>query len=168
MDWLKFLEQSMSMDEAVWQRHSNPWSVYSRFTALPLLSLAFWSREYWGSLAIVPIAVSLFWIWLNPRIAPAPTSTHNWASMCTFGERIYLNRKHENIPQHHLRACRVLQALSVLGVPLWIYGIYSLHVWALVTGVLWIMVTKAWFTDRMVWLYLDMKDTNPVYQSWLK
>jgi hypothetical protein len=37
-----------------------------------------------------------------------------------------------------------------------------------VLGNFWIMVFKAWFVDRMVWLYLDMKDTNDTYRSWYK
>jgi Family of unknown function (DUF6653) len=28
------------MDEAVWRRHANPWSVYTRFAAIPAMILA--------------------------------------------------------------------------------------------------------------------------------
>lgn len=42
MDVTRFSERLMAMDEVSWQRHSNPWSVYSRFTILPLKSLVFW------------------------------------------------------------------------------------------------------------------------------
>jgi len=167
MDLLKFSEKLMSMNEETWQRHSNPLSVYSRFTALPLISLAFWSREIIELYALIPIFLSVVWVWLNPRLFGAPASTNNWASMGTFGERIYLNRKNKAISEHHARACRVLLVLQVAGLPIWLYGLYSLHLWPLLLGIIWLMVTKAWFVDRMVWIYLDMKDESPIYQSWL-
>jgi hypothetical protein len=88
--------------------------------------------------------------------------------MGTFGERIYLNRKNIAIPYHHRTFCRVLQCLSAIGLPIFIYGLVALDFWVLVLGNVWIMVFKAWFVDRMVWLYTDMKDANPRYQSWYK
>jgi hypothetical protein len=30
-----------------------------------------------------------------------------------------------------------------------------------------VMLAKTWFVDRMVWLFEDLKDTNPEYRSWL-
>ncbi|MBR9885549.1 MAG: hypothetical protein GYB21_18650 [Oceanospirillales bacterium] len=149
------------MDDKSWQRHANPWSVYSRFSALPLISLAFWSREWLGAYALVPILLSLLWVWINPRVFGVPERTDNWASRGTFGERIYLNRHTESIPAHHLRACRVLQALSLAGVPVFIYGLYTLDLATLLLGNLWVMAFKAWFVDRMVWLYMDMKEARP-------
>ncbi|CUB02671.1 DUF6653 family protein [Marinomonas fungiae] len=160
MDILKYAERAMSMDDEVWRRHANPWSVYTRFSVLPLLSLAFWSREWIGGYSIIPVVLSLCWIWLNPRFFKAPDNTNNWASMGTFGERIYLNRKHENIPKHHIHVCRTLQQLSAMGLPILIYGLYELDIWALLIGNFWVMVFKAWFVDRMVWLYLDMRNTQ--------
>lgn len=168
MDFLKLSEKSMSMDENAWARHSNPLSVYSRFSLLPLISIAFWSRELIGWYSLIPIIASLLWTWLNPRLFKAPTSTNNWASMGTFGERIYLNREQEKIPEHHKKMCRILVILQACGFPIWIYGLYSLNVCCLILGVVWIMLAKTWFVDRMVWLYLDVKDQNPMYQSWLK
>ena len=168
MNVLKWAEKTMSMDEETWQRHANPWSVYTRFTTLPLITLAFWSRTWFDSFYLIFIALSLFWVWLNPRLFKVPKGTNNWASMGTFGERIYLNRKNETIPDHHLNTCQLLQVLSAMGLPFFIYGLYSLDVWIVILGNLWIMTFKAWFVDRMVWLYMDMKDSNPTYQSWLK
>lgn len=158
MDIIKWTEKLMSMDEESWQRHANPWSVYSRFTTLPLLSLAFYSREWIGIYSFIPVVLALVWIWLNPRLFPPPSSTDNWASMATFGERLYLNRQHVPIPVHHQRFCVVLQTLSVIGLPFLIYGFYSLNIWLLLASNIWMMVFKAWFVDRMVWLYLDSHD----------
>lgn len=168
MDLIRLTERLMSMDDETWKRHSNPWSVYTRFSILPLISIAFWSREWIGYYSIIPILLSFIWVWLNPRLFSAPAKTNNWASMGTFGERIYLARDQLNIAEHHLKSARVLQLLSGLGLPIFIYALFSLNIWALVLGNIWIMVFKAWFVDRMVWLYQDMKETNPEYLSWLK
>lgn len=168
MDIMKLAEKLMAMDDTAWARHANPWSVYTRFSALPLLSLAVWSREWWGLLSAVPITLSILWIWLNPRLMSPPRSTDNWASMGTFGERIYLNRRNDDIPAHHLKVCQLLLTLTTLGIPLLIYGLITLDLWIVILGNFWVTVFKAWFVDRMVWLYLDLKDANPRYHSWLK
>ena len=160
MDIVKLSEKMMFMDDESWKRHANPWSVYTRFTTLPLISLAFWSREWFGVYSLIPIVLSIFWIWINPRFFSAPKNTDNWASRGTLGERIYLNRKTETIPLHHLRFCRILMVFSGLGLPFFFYGLYTLDLWVLVLGNLWVIVFKAWFVDRMVWLYLEMNNTN--------
>ncbi|MGG5573004.1 DUF6653 family protein [Vibrio diazotrophicus] len=168
MDVIKRLEKMMTMDESSWHRHSNPWSVYSRFSVLPIISLAFWSREWIGGYSVIAILLSFLWVWVNPRLFGVPEKTNNWASMATFGERIYLKRKVEAIPQHHIKPILILQSLTSLGIPVFIYGLWRLDLSFVLAGNLWIMVFKAWFVDRMVWLYLDMKETNPEYSSWLK
>ncbi len=168
VDIIKYAEKAMSMDDETWNRHSNPWSVYTRFTTLPLISFAFWSREWIDVYSVALITLSFLWVWINPRLFEAPSTTNNWASMGTFGERIYLNRENEVIPIHHLKACRSLQSLSAMGLPFFIYGLYFLDIWVLILGNFWIMAFKAWFVDRMVWLYMDMKESNPIYQSWFK
>lgn len=166
MDLAKFSEKLMAMNDAQWQRHANPWSVWSRFTVLPLLSLAVASRLVLGLYALLPCALCLLWVWLNPRLFGAPKTTNNWASMGTFGERVYLNRANVAIPAHHQRAAIVLQTLSVLGLPVYVYGLYSLDWPTLILGNLWVMVFKAWFVDRMVWLYQDMQAHDPGYRQW--
>ncbi|MEZ9386764.1 DUF6653 family protein [Vibrio lentus] len=168
MDIIKQLEKLMSMDESTWHKHSNPLSVYTRFTFLPLISLAFWSRDWIGIYSVLAILASFFWVWINPRLFQAPDTTNNWASKGTFGERIYLNRNVEPIPFHHVKPILVLQSLTGLGLPVFVYGLWNLDLTLVVFGNLWIAVFKAWFVDRMVWLYLDMKDTKPEYANWLK
>ena len=58
--------------------------------------------------------------------------------------------------------------MSALGVPFFVYGAFYLDFWCLVLGNVLMMVFKAWFVDRMAWLYLDMKDQNVEYRSWLR
>ncbi len=158
----------MSMSESSWKRHSNPWSVYTRFSTIPLISLAFWSREWIGAYSLIPIILSFLWVWFNPRVFAIPAKTNNWASMGTFGERIYLDRENKSIPAHHVTPAYVLQIMAGLGLPILIFGLYSLNIWATVLGNLWVIAFKAWFVDRMVWLYMDMKDSDPEYLGWLK
>ena len=58
------------MTDDVWARHANPWSVWTRYMALPLLIMAIWSRVWLGWGSLMPIAIVLLWIWLNPRVFP--------------------------------------------------------------------------------------------------
>ena len=168
MDIFAAAERLMHMDDKTWMRHASPWSVWTRFlTVVPLISLAIWSRAWLGWVALLPIGLALGWAWYNPRAFPPPKSTNHWSAKGTFGERIFLQDK-INVPSHHRRAVNILTMLSFLGALIWIYGLYTLNFWATVAGVLGTVLPKAWFVDRMVWIYEDMKDTNPVYLSWLK
>ncbi|MFC3151896.1 DUF6653 family protein [Litoribrevibacter euphylliae] len=156
------------MDETTWAQHANPWSVYSRFTILPLLSFALYSREWLGWGALIPLSFVMFWIWYNPRAFNAPKSTNNWASKGTFGERIYLRKAQLELPKHHLQMANVLLALTFVGMPILIYALYINEIGWILFGNAMVMLPKAWFVDRMVWLYEDMKDSDPEFQSWLK
>ncbi|UGA53461.1 DUF6653 family protein [Vibrio sp. VB16] len=155
MDFTKLSEQLMTMNDDSWAKHSNPWSVYTRFTILPLISVSFYSQHWIGSYSWLLVLASFIWIWLNPRLFKAPKQTDNWASRGTFGERIYLNRAVCAIPTHHQKATNVLQCLSALGMMPFLYGLYSLDIWVLIIGNIWIILCKAWFVDRMVWVYMD-------------
>ncbi|HZD43564.1 MAG TPA: DUF6653 family protein, partial [Methanomicrobiales archaeon] len=66
------LEEKISalflLDDETWMRHASPWSVWTRFTALPLLVLAFWSRVWLGWGALAPVILALLWTYYNPRI----------------------------------------------------------------------------------------------------
>lgn len=167
MDIFKISERLMTMDDATWARHANPWSVWTRFSCLPLLALAVWSRTWLGWWALLPVGLALIWIWINPRIFKAPKTTDHWAAKGTFGERVFLNRKSIPIPAHHTRAARVLTVMSAIGAGILIYGLVVLGVWAVICGLIGTMLPKVWFVDRMVWLYEDMKQASPDYARWL-
>ncbi len=61
-----------SMSDETWERHANPWSVWTRFTILPLIVAAVWSRVWLGSWAWAPIALTILWTWYNPRLFRKP------------------------------------------------------------------------------------------------
>ena len=169
MDIFDKAERLMTMDDQVWKKHASPWSVWTRFfTVTPLISLAVWSRAWLGWYSLVPIGIAIFWSWYNPRAFPEPKFTNNWSAKATFGERVFLERRKVDIPQHHLQAANVLTFMSFIGFLIWIYGLLTLNFWATVAGLIGVVMPKAWFCDRMVWIYEDMKHTDPVYLSWLK
>lgn len=156
------------MNEVVWARHANPWSVWTRNTCLPLLVLACWSRIWLGWGALVPVALALAWTWLNPRLFPPPRSTDNWASRGVLGERVWLNRTRVPIPTAHARAAVVLSLVSAVGLPFLVWGVVRLEVWPVLLGLSYVHLGKLWFIDRMVWLYADMREATPEYRDWLR
>jgi hypothetical protein len=79
-------------------RHANPVSVWTRFAVLPLLALAFWSREWIGWWSLAAVALVLVFMMVNPLLFPPPRSTWNWASKGVFAERIWANADKARIP----------------------------------------------------------------------
>ena len=73
-------------------RHANPCSVITRFAVLPMLALSVWSRDWIGWWCLVPVALSLVFLMVNPLLFAPPRSTRNWASKGVFGERVYADR----------------------------------------------------------------------------
>jgi len=155
------------MTDETWRRHANPWSVWTRYAAFPLLVFAIWSRVWLGWWSVFPIMGAILWLFVNPRAFPAPASTNNWASKAVLGERVWLNRRKVPIPEHHRTSMAFLLVNSLFGVVLlvWALSIYSLVV--TIFSTLWILGFKTWSNHRMVLLYDEMKDVSPEYRAWL-
>jgi hypothetical protein len=47
-----------------------------------------------------------------------------------------------------------------------VYGLVELDLLAVVSGILIAQTAKAWFIDRMVLLFEDMKSRHPEYAEW--
>ena len=149
-------ERLMSMSDEVWARHANPWSVWTRFTCLPLIVLALWSRVWLGWWCLIPLALACLWTWANPRVFPPATDWETWPARGTSGERVWIAR---DIPvaRHHHRAAIVLTWASAAGLPVLVYGVWVLNVWATIAGLTLVVLPKLWFVDRMVWIWLDFE-----------
>ena len=63
-----------------WMRHANPWSVWTRYSVLPLIVIAFWSKVWIGWWFLIPVVVSLSWMLFNPVVFRKTRSTKSWAS----------------------------------------------------------------------------------------
>jgi len=161
MDVYRAAETLMGMRDADWRRHANPWSVWTRFTCLPLIVLAIWSRDWIGGWSVLPLAVALFWTWANPRAFATPLDYGSWAARATLGERVFLARDRYGVALHHIRAAHVLTWLSAVGLLPLVYGLVVLDPWATICGLVLVILPKVWFCDRMVWLHAELTQTVP-------
>ena len=161
------IAKAFRLTDENWLKHANPWSVWSRFSVLPLIAGAFWSRAWIGWWCLLPGVLALLWMFFNPVLFAKPKSTKNWASRAVLGERVYLNRNQIAIPPHHQVALyKILHATSSAGLLLTIWSIVYYSGWGAVAGVILTYLGKSWFLDRMVWLYEDMKEDNAHYKGW--
>jgi hypothetical protein len=150
-----------------WMRHANPVSVRTRFAVLPLLALAVWSREWIGWWSLAAVALALGFMMVNRLLFPPPRSTRHWASKGVFGERIWTDRAKAELPaQFRSRVLSATYACQVAGMAVLVYGLVELDLLAVVSGVFITQVAKAWFIDRMVLLFEDMKARDPEYAGW--
>jgi len=152
---MKGLARLFGMTEAVWRRHANPWSGWTRaVSGIPLIALAVWSRVWlgWGALGVC--ALVALWLWLNPRVFPEPKRFDAWMSRGVMGEKVFLNHR-AAIPAHHRRMALILAWLSLPGMVVFGWGLWALDLQAVVLGGALAALPKMWFIDRMVWLVAD-------------
>ena len=157
----------LGMDADVWRRHASGWSVWTRFATLPVLFGAVWSHAWFGwPVASLLIAIVFIWLWLNPRIFPAPRRLDTWHARATFGERVWLNRSMVPIPADDNRRAIVLSLATSIGFALGLWGAVMTHLLAVLVGMTLTCVGKMAFLQVMAHLYDKMRDVHPVYRSW--
>lgn len=166
MTYERSIADAFAMSETTWMRHANPWSVYTRFTCLPLLVVACWSRVWLGYWSLLPIALAILWTWLNPRLFAPVEDTQNWASRAVLGERIWLNRDRRDVPAHHHTFPHLLNLTSAIGAVIIVVGVVQLDITLTLLGMSLAVLGKLWYVDRMVWLCLDQLDSCDEYRSW--
>ena len=166
MAYDKTIAKLMLMSDAVWVRHANPWSVWTRLAIFPLWFLAIWSRIWIGWWALIPAGLLAVWTWLNPRVFKPYIDDRPWSTRAVLGERIFMNRRKVPIPKEHLRAAHILNGLAgaILGAA--VIGFVMVHFWLALGGWLLAITLKIWFVDRMVWLYDIMSKSIPEYRGW--
>lgn len=69
---------------AVFARHANPWSAWTRWASTPLVLLPVWTRS-WTHAAIVGT-----WMTLNPVVFREPADDRAWATRAMLGEEQWL------------------------------------------------------------------------------
>lgn len=134
-----------------WDRHSNPWSGWSRVAALPLLGGAVAAHS------ISLISATILWLGINPVMFAPPADDRAWMTRGVLGERLYFAtgpRIRRDLPS----------LLNSLNVP--VFAAFLWFAWnrdavpAVLAGLL-VAVLKFWFLDRMVRLYDDNRREGP-------
>ncbi|WP_433029894.1 DUF6653 family protein [Actinomycetospora sp. CA-053990] len=151
-----------------WMRHANPWSVWVRFAVLPLLALAAWSRVWIGWWAVLAGAVALVFMVVEPLLFPPPRSTRNWASKGVFGERILAEGTRRDLPAQ-FRTSRVPVITTVwqtIGLAGLVVGLVRLDLLLTLAGLCLCVCAKAWYIDRAVLLFEDVKTRDPECAAW--
>jgi hypothetical protein len=152
MNALAWLARSFGMTDEAWRRHANPWSVWTRFAAIPAMILAVWSRAWIGWWALVPVAAVAVWLWVNPHVFPAVTEPRSWAAKGIYGERLWLNEPASVAPADRV-AFRWLFLPGLGGIALLAWGLVALLIWPTVFGAAVITLAQLWRLDRLGRLY---------------
>jgi hypothetical protein len=150
------LARAFGLTGDAWQRHANPWSVYTRIPIPAALAAAIWTYQWIGWWSLVPVGLVCVWAAINPTVFPPPRSLDHWASKAVLGERVFADRKRVPVPERHRVAPLVLLAINALGVPFVVWGLVILDGWLVLFGLAVHMAGKNWFIDRMALLYDDV------------
>jgi len=148
------------LNDYFWRRHANPWSVWTRFAAIPAMILAVWSRVWLGRWALVPVAVVVVWLIINPvafRPVVEPTA---WVSKAVYGEQIWLTQR-DRAPAVYRTMMRWLIAAGLAGFLFIAWGLWALDVWPTVYGATLVVFSQLWQLDRMRLLYDELQAKRP-------
>lgn len=152
MDVADRVAKTFGMTDEAWQRHANPWSVWTRFAAIPLALLAIWSRTWIGWWSLVPTGAVVIWLFINPRAFPPVCEPRSWAARGIYGERAWLQDR-DLVPPDHRKVLRLLVTLGLVGFGLILWGLIALEVWPTVFGTTMVVVAQLWRIDRFGWLW---------------
>jgi len=152
---MKWLAAAFRMDDETWRRHANPWSVWTRFAAIPLLLLAIWSRDWIGWWCLAPLAAVVLWLIVNPSAFPPVEHPTSWAARGIYGEKIWLHQR-DSLPHEQRRALRLLAIPGVAGIAMVVWGLVALDVWPTVFGATLVVLAQLWRIDRLARVYDDM------------
>jgi hypothetical protein len=147
----KRIANGFGMDGEAWRRHANPWSVYTRFAAIPAAALAVWSRTWIGWWCLVPLALVVVWLFLNVRVF-SPVGPTSWTAKGIYGERLWLLDR-QQMPSGHRAVVGRLILLGLCGFALMAWGLYRLEVWPTLFGMVLVVVAQLWRIDRFSLLY---------------
>ncbi len=134
------------LKEKNWERHSNPWSGYTRMAILPFLFLSIWVHN-WIALGLV-----IVWTIVNPFIFPKPKNTDNWMSKGVLGEKLWTEKFRWDFSQF----LNIVNGLFFFPA---LYFAYAHMFWPLLYSATWSFIAKLWFIDRMAFYYeMNKKD----------
>ncbi|TDD34934.1 DUF6653 family protein [Saccharopolyspora elongata] len=156
MSGAKKVAKRLQMDDESWRRHANPWSVWTRFAAIPFIIGSIWSREWIGWWALVPLALTGVWLWLNVKVFAPIEQPASWAAKGIYGERLWLQEK-SLVSREHRAIQRLLIVVGLAGFALTAWGLFVLEIWPTVFGAVLTVLGQLWRIDRFGLLYDELK-----------
>jgi hypothetical protein len=72
---------------AIFARHCNPWSAWTRWASTPLTLVPVWTRRWSHAL---PIAL---WFAVNPLVFGRPAHERAWSTRAMLGEELWISRR---------------------------------------------------------------------------
>lgn len=136
------------MTDEAWRRHANPWSVWTRFAAIPVMLTAIWSRVWIGWWAVIPVVLVIVWLAWNPHAFRPVDEPVAWSSRGIYGERLWL-RDRSRMPAGFAVVQRVWMVGAIAGAASIIWGLTALQVWPTVFGAALISYGQLWRIDRL-------------------
>jgi hypothetical protein len=124
------------ISEAIWRRHANPWSVWTRLLSTPLVYVPFWNHSWSQGLAVAT------WLAANPFLFPEPKDKQSWSARAIRGEGRWMKERPRD-------ASFVIQALGSAAAIGGLYSAYKRKLWPTVASAVVVMGCNAWFLNRM-------------------
>ncbi|OBG67464.1 hypothetical protein A5703_12000 [Mycobacterium sp. E188] len=72
---------------AIFARHCNPWSAWTRWASTPLILVPPWTRR-WSHAAWIAL-----WLAVNPFVFGAPGHQRAWSTRAMLGEELWIGRR---------------------------------------------------------------------------
>lgn len=89
----------------MFERHSNPWSAWTRWASTPLVLLPVWTRRRRDA------ALVATWFAANPVIFPKPRTDNAWATRAILGEELWATKR----PRDAATAVTACTSLAAVG-----------------------------------------------------
>lgn len=72
---------------AIFARHCNPWSAWTRWASTPLILVPLWTRR-WRHAALIAL-----WLTVNPFVFGKPRHQRAWSTRAMLGEELWISRR---------------------------------------------------------------------------
>jgi hypothetical protein len=125
-----------ALSDAMWRRHANPLSVWSRLLSTPLVFLPLWNRSWRQGLGVAA------WFAVNPFLFPEPRDPHGWAARAIRGERRWTTERPRD-------ASLLVQGVGGAAMLAGLRSAYRRRLLPTALSAAVVMASNAWFLDRM-------------------
>lgn len=89
---------------AIFARHCNPWSAWTRWASTPLILVPPWTRRFSHAAWIA------LWLAVNPFVFGAPAHQRAWSTRAMLGEELWISRR----PRDGAMAVSALTSVAAL------------------------------------------------------